>query len=73
MLDQDKCIFKQYNLNKNAWSDPVGTRGLLPKDEGQVVMISTFVSCEFGFDMILTASQLDKVKRERKKAKRKHH
>jgi hypothetical protein len=73
MLGQDEWIFKQYNLNKNTWSDPDGTRALLPKDEGQGVMISAFVSHEFGFCMTLTASQLDKVNKERKRGKRKHY
>jgi hypothetical protein len=44
ILGQDKCIFKQFNLSSKSWSDPNGTNALLPKDEGQGVMISAFVS-----------------------------
>jgi hypothetical protein len=59
MLDQDKCIFKQYNLSLKSWSDPNRTRALLPKDKGQGVMISAFVSREFGFGMTPTPDQLN--------------
>jgi hypothetical protein len=53
ILGQDKSIFKQYTLIKNSWSDPNGTRALLPKDEGQGVMVSAFTCREFGFGINL--------------------
>jgi hypothetical protein len=69
ILGQDECIFKQFNLSSKLWSDPNGTRALLPKDEGQGVMISAFVSCEFGFGMTMTPDQLDKVNRQQSRGK----
>jgi hypothetical protein len=65
IFGQDECIFKQYIRTNKSWSDPDGTRALLPKDDGQGVMISAFASREFGFGMQLTASQLDKVNKAR--------
>jgi hypothetical protein len=73
MLGQDECIFKQFNLTNKSWSDPEGTRALLPKDDGQGVMISAFVSREFGFGMKLTSSQLDEINRERSKEENKYY
>jgi hypothetical protein len=40
---------------------PDGTKPVIPKDEGLGVMISAFVSREFGFGMILLAEDLQKV------------
>jgi hypothetical protein len=73
IFGQDECIFKQFNLSSKSWSDPNGTRALLPKDEGQGVMISAFVSREFGFGMTMTPDQLDKVNRQRSRGKRKFY
>ena len=48
---QDESILKQYAFTTKAWTAPDGTRGLIPKDEGAGVMISAFVSREYGFGM----------------------
>jgi hypothetical protein len=49
MFGQDEAIFKQYLLSPRAWCGRNGERPLLPKDEGQGVMLSVFQSREFGF------------------------
>jgi hypothetical protein len=51
ILGQDGCIFKQYILTKKGWTAPDCKKALQPKDEGQGVMISSFVSREFGYGM----------------------
>ena len=43
----NECIFKQYLLTKNNWMDPDDETVLVPKDEGQGVMISAFQCREF--------------------------
>ena len=58
---QDECIFKQFLFTGKAWSAPDGTKPVIPKDEGLGVMISAFVSREFGFGMILSDEDLQKV------------
>jgi hypothetical protein len=58
---QDECIFKQFLFTGKAWSAPDGTKPVIPKDEGLGVMISAFVSREFGFGMVLSAEDLQKV------------
>ncbi len=58
---QDECIFKQFLFTGKAWSAPDGTKPVIPKDEGLGVMISAFVSREFGFGMKVSAEDLQKV------------
>ncbi len=57
MFGHDECIFKQYLLTKKAWTLPTGETQLVPKDEGQGVMISAFQSREFGFGRPLSEEQ----------------
>ncbi len=54
MFAHDEVVFKQYLLTKKAWSGPNGETVLVPKDDGQGVMISAFQSRELGFGMELT-------------------
>jgi hypothetical protein len=61
IFGQDECIYKQYKFSESAWCLPDGCFPLIPKDEGHGVMISTFVSREFGFGMTLSQDQLDLV------------
>jgi hypothetical protein len=73
LLGQDECIFKQFCLTKKSWTDPNGTRALLPKDEGQGVMISAITSRELGFGMELSPNQLALVNQRRKRVGNKHY
>jgi hypothetical protein len=66
ILGHDECIFKQYCLAKKHWVAPCGTRVLVPKDEGQGVMVSAFQSREFGFGLDLTPEQLQMVNQARR-------
>ncbi len=66
MFGHDECIFKQYLLTKKAWKLPPGETQLVPKEEGQGVMISAFQSKEFGFGMPLTVEQIQMVSEFRK-------
>ena len=61
---QDECIFKQYTFTKKAWVGPNGEKMLIPKDDGQGIMISAFQSHEFGFGLTLTKEQLDEINRK---------
>ena len=62
---QDESILKQYAFTPKAWCAPDGTRGLIPKDEGAGVMISAFVSREYGFGMDLSPDDLARVNQTR--------
>ena len=55
ILGQDEAIFKQSIFTHGAWVLPDGTKQLIPKDEGQGVMLSSFVSRElgYGFDVCI--------------------
>jgi len=44
MIGQDEAIFKQYLFTSKHWVAPDGTAALSPKDEGQGLMLSYFVS-----------------------------
>ncbi len=59
MFGQDEAIFKQYLLTLKHWIGRKGERPLVPKDEGQGVMLSVFQSREWGFGFgELTAEEL---------------
>ena len=58
VFGHDECIFKQYTLTKKSWVGPNGKSVLVPKDEGQGVMISAFQSREFGFGVDLMEEQV---------------
>ena len=62
---QDECIFKQYLFTNKAWTTPEGQKPVIPKDEGLGVMISAFVSREFGFGMKLSDADLVQVNEKR--------
>ena len=66
MFGQDECIFKQFLFSHKQWVLPDGTTPPMPKDEGQGVMLSSFVSCEFGYGMDLSSSQLVHINEYRK-------
>ena len=53
--------FKQYSFTKKAWKSSDGSMALIPKDEGAGVMISAFVSREFGYGFELNNEDLVKV------------
>ena len=54
----DECIFRQYIFTGSAWSGPRGEQAIIPKDEGNGIMISAFQSREFGFGMNLSHIEL---------------
>ena len=49
IIGQDKCIFKQYTFSKKFWSLHDGSKQLIPKDEGQGLMLSSFYCRELGY------------------------
>jgi len=57
----DECIFKQYLVTKKSWVGSNGKCTLIPKDDGQGVMISTFQSREASFGLELLDEQLTEV------------
>jgi hypothetical protein len=56
---------KQYCFTTKAWTAPSGQKAIVPKDEGTGMMISAFLSREFGFGINLTQEQLQKVNQVR--------
>jgi hypothetical protein len=66
IFGQDECIFKQYTFTKKTWCLPDGRFPLIPKDEGSGVMVSAFVSRDFGFGMKFTIDQLSAINNKRK-------
>ena len=66
---QDESILKQYAFTTKAWTAPDGTHGLIPKDEGAGIMISAFVSREYGFGIDLSPDNLARVNEKRKGTK----
>jgi hypothetical protein len=66
IFGQNESIFKQYKCSKSAWCIPDGQFAVIPKDEGHGLMVSTFISRDFGFGMSLTKEQLDSINIERR-------
>ena len=66
ILGQDECIYKQFLFKHRHWIGRNGERPLLPKDEGQGIMLSAFQSREFGFGFRkLTESELESINMKR--------
>ena len=65
MISQDECIYKQFLFSRKHWALPDGTIPPMPKYERQGVMLSSFVSWEFGYGLNLSPAQLDHVHRYR--------
>jgi len=42
MFGHDECIFKKFHTTNKSWKAPNGKTVLIPKDDGQGVMISGF-------------------------------
>jgi hypothetical protein len=61
IFGHDEHIFKQYHMTNKSWVAPNGERVLVPKDDGQGLMISTFQSREFGFGLEISDEDLKKV------------
>ncbi len=66
IFGHDESIFKQYHMLKYAWVAPDGTVTIIPKDDGQGLMISAFQSHEFGFGMNITDEELHKINETRR-------
>ena len=66
IFGHDESIFKQYHMTKSAWVAPDGTVTIIPKDDGQGLMISAFQSREFGFGMNITDEELQKINETRR-------
>ena len=54
VFGQDECIFKQYIFTKKSWMGPKGQTAIIPKDEGQGLMMSSFVSRDYGSNLQIT-------------------
>ena len=65
ILGQDECIFKQYLFSKGFWTHADGTKQLIPKEEGQGLMLSCFCSRELGFGFPLSQEVLDAINKKR--------
>jgi hypothetical protein len=60
-IGQDKCIFKQFLVNKKAWLRKSGHFKHTPKDDGSGIMVSALQAREFGFGFPLFAIIKDAV------------
>lgn len=58
---QDECIFCQFIFHNMCWTGPNGEMPLMPKTDGQGLMISRFVNREYEFGRKLTKKQLPRI------------
>jgi hypothetical protein len=50
-IGQDECVFSQYSFSSKTWKGPKGESKLVPKSEGESLMISGFQSRVFGLGL----------------------
>ena len=62
---QDECAFQQHRYSPKQWVGPDGTRAILPKLDGYLIMISAFQSRELGFGWEMTNEELGRVNAKR--------
>ena len=65
-LGQDEYIFKQFTFTTKSWTAPDGQKALVPKDDGMGIMISAFVSREFGYGLKLSQEDILKINQLRR-------
>ena len=65
IFGQDESIYRQYQSNKKRWFLPDGLGCLLPKEQGQGIMYSSFVSRDFGYGMKITEEDLERINNKR--------
>ena len=58
IFGQDEYIFKQFIFRNKCWTPSSGETPLTPKDKGQGLMLSGFVSREYGFNWKLDENEL---------------
>ena len=63
ILGQDEAVYKQFVLGRRQWVLPGGRRAILPKTEGDGIMVSAYTSRDFGFGCqeLLSQRVLDEV------------
>lgn len=61
IFGQDKAIFQQFVFSKGVWILPVGRKQLVPKDDGQGVMLLSLVSQKLRYVSTLTSEVKAKV------------
>ena len=66
---QDEVIFRQNTFTGSSWTLPDGTKQLLPKDDGQGLMLSSFCSRELGYGYSVPPDILKIVNEKRKSEK----
>ena len=69
IIGQDECIFKQYLFTAGYWMMPDGTKQLVPKDEGNGIMLSSFTCRELGYCCPIADDVLDAVNLKRQGTK----
>jgi hypothetical protein len=62
---QDECAFQQHRYSPKQWVATDGTRAILPKSDGYLLMVSAFQCREFGFGYPLTDEELERVNAKR--------
>ena len=66
MIGQDECIFKQFLIVGKQWCLPDGSTAVNPKEEGMGIMLSAFVSRDFGYGFDFDPAQLAVINEYRK-------
>ena len=72
LIGQDESTYHQYIFSKKHWKGPTGLNFILPKGEGEILMVSGFQNREFGLGLryLLRLEVLTKINENRKGKKK---
>jgi len=60
-FSHNECIFQQFIFTLSAWSGPRGEQAIIPKDEGNGIIMYAFQSREFGFGLKLSLAEIQQI------------
>jgi hypothetical protein len=69
-VGEDESAFSQYAFSTKSWKGPNGEQKLLPKGEGETLMVAGFMSRQFGLGKHLTEEHLIAINRYRNERRR---
>ena len=65
MVGQDESVVSQNITNSKHWVTNTGAAAIQTKSDGQSLMVSAFISCEFGIDVELSETDLKEINEKR--------
>ena len=67
IIGQDESTYHQFTFSKKQWKGPQGCQMIMPKGEGEILMVSGYQSREFGLGLgnLLTHASIEQINERR--------